>query len=628
MGKQYKPFGTWDSPVTPHMLAGSIRLSDVQWDSDGQTLVWHERRATGGVLVSKMGNDALRDLTDTEYPVSGRVGYGGGNFTVAHGQVYFSSNGRLYKLPLAGGVPQAITPKFGGAAAPKVSPNGQWVAFIHTYEHDDVLALVDVDGKHWPQKIAAGDDFLMQPVWHPNSQQIAYVAWNHPNMPWNGTELRLLTFECDRRGIPFVASQTTLIGDKDTSIFQPEFSPDGRYISYISDATGWGQLYLYDTETNQHQQLTSGEVEHIFPAWIQGLYTYGWTSDGSAIYYICNDKGFFSVWMYDIEHQTSLRIHDLDEYTDFSYLAVAHGQEKIACIASSSLIAPRVVTYSAEEGVQIVRRSTTESLTSAHLSMAQAISWAGHDGEVAHGLYYAPHHAEYEGRGTPPLMVLVHGGPTSQRTATYDEDVQFFTSRGYAVLQVNHRGSTGYGKAYMNKHKNSWGIYDVQDSITGAQYLVDMGLADKERLIIMGGSAGGYTVLQALVDKPGFFKAGVSLFGVANQFGLVKDTHKFEERYSEWLLGELPDAAAVYRDRSPIFHAKKIRDALIVFQGEKDNVVPKNQSDAIVAALRRNGTPHEYHVYKGEGHGFRKPETRIDFYTKTAAFLLEHVIYA
>jgi dipeptidyl aminopeptidase/acylaminoacyl peptidase len=225
-------------------------------------------------------------------------------------------------------------------------------------------------------------------------------------------------------------------------------------------------------------------------------------------------------------------------------------------------------------------------------------------------------------------MVLVHGGPTSQRDASYQEDVQFFTSRGFAVLHVNYRGSTGYGKAYMNMHKGNWGVYDVQDSITGAQHLVNEGLAHQDKLVIMGGSAGGYPVLQALVDKPGFFKAGVCSYGIANQFTLVMDTHKFEERYSDWLLGELPDAAEKYHDRSPLFHAKNIQDALIVFQGDKDVVVPKNQSDAIVAALRRNGTPHEYHVYEGEGHGFRKPENRIDFYEKVMKVLLQYVIFA
>ena len=628
MGKSLKPFGTWDSPVTPHMLAGSIRLSDVQWDSDGQTLVWHERRGADGVLVSKKGNEALRELTDSEYSVAGRVGYGGGNFTVYEGQVYFVSNGRLYKLSLAGGAPEPITPKFGGAAAPRVSPDGRWLVFVHTYDHDDVLALVDTDGESWAQKIASGDDFVMQPAWHPNGTQIAYIAWNHPNMPWNQTELRLITLDDNGRGLPFPVSETTLLADANTAIFQPEFSPDGRYLSYISDVTGWGHLYLYDMESGEHQQITSGAVEHMIPAWSQGLYTYGWTGDGRALYYICADKGFYNVCMYDVDHKISLPINELDEYTSFGYLSVAKNSEKLAMVAASSTIPERVIGYSAEEGVQVVRRSTTESLRAEDLSPAEAITWTGHDGEFAHGLYYAPQNSQYDSNGTPPLMVLVHGGPTSIRDATYDAEVQFFTSRGYAVLQVNHRGSTGYGKAYMDKHKGNWGVYDVQDSITGAQHLVDKGLANPDKLVIMGGSAGGYTVLQALVDKPGFFKAGVCSYGVANQFTLALDTHKFEERYSDWLLGTLPDAAAVYRDRSPIYHAKNITDAMIIFQGDKDTVVPKNQSDMIVAALKRNGTPHEYHVYEGEGHGFRKPETKIDFYNKTIKFLLQYVIFS
>jgi dipeptidyl aminopeptidase/acylaminoacyl peptidase len=223
--------------------------------------------------------------------------------------------------------------------------------------------------------------------------------------------------------------------------------------------------------------------------------------------------------------------------------------------------------------------------------------------------------------------VLIHGGPTGQRGASFDSQAQFFASRGWGVLQVNYRGSAGYGRVYREKLKGNWGIYDVQDAVSGARYMVEDGQVDGDKLVIMGGSAGGFTVLKALEDYPGTFKAGICLYGVANQFTLVADTHKFEERYSDSLLGALPEAAEVYRERSPIFFANKIQDPIAVFQGEDDKVVPRNQSDQIVAALVRNGVPHEYHLYPGEGHGFRKTETIEMFYTAVEKFLKQYVIF-
>jgi dipeptidyl aminopeptidase/acylaminoacyl peptidase len=250
------------------------------------------------------------------------------------------------------------------------------------------------------------------------------------------------------------------------------------------------------------------------------------------------------------------------------------------------------------------------------------------DGNDVHGFFYGPQSADFEGIYAPPLMVLIHGGPTSQRGAGFDAQVQFFTTRGFAVLQVNYRGSTGYGRAYRDMLRGNWGIYDVEDAVSGARHLVAQDRADNDRLVIMGGSAGGFTVLKTLEDYPGVFKAGVCLYGVANQFTLVADTHKFEERYSDSLLGPLPEAAEIYRERSPIYFADKIQDPIIVFQGEDDKVVPQAQSDAIVAALKRSGVPHEYHLYPGEGHGFRKAETIEHFYTAVERFLKEYVIYS
>jgi dipeptidyl aminopeptidase/acylaminoacyl peptidase len=276
---------------------------------------------------------------------------------------------------------------------------------------------------------------------------------------------------------------------------------------------------------------------------------------------------------------------------------------------------------------RILRRSSSEELDRTAFSRPQPLSWRGIDGGQVHGIYFPPHNPDFLGRGKPPLIVSIHGGPTSQVRAIFNPRAQYFATRGYAYLEVNYRGSTGYGRSYWQALYGNWGIYDVQDAVSGAKHLVEQGLADETKLIIMGGSAGGFTVLQALVDHPGFFKAGVCLYGVANQFTLVAETHKFEACYSDRLLGPLPEAAQVYRDRSPVFHADRIQDAVIIFQGEDDQVVPRSQSDEIVASLVRRGVPHEYHLYAGEGHGFRKVETLEHFYKATEKFLRQHVLY-
>lgn len=629
MAKQVRQYGTWKSSISPKSVASGLRLSDVQWDTDGGTLVWLEGRGAQGVLVAQGRGDASRDLTEGEFSVRAKVGYGGGDYTVSGGSVYFAGgDGRLYRQSLSGGGPRPITPAFGHAAAPRVAPNGHWLVYVHSYERVDGLVLVDIEGQLWPQKLIFGTDFVMQPAWHPDGMRLAYVAWDHPNMPWDGTELRVASFECDSRGIPFVVSTETVAGDDKTAIFQPEFSPDGRYMAYISDKAGWTQLYVYDLKQQTHAQLTTIEAEHGRPGWVQGLRTYGWTHDGKALYYLLNDKGFQSLWRYDVSAGKSQRIDAFDEYTDLSQIAVSPTEEAVAVIASSSTLPARVVTYRPTNKTQVERRSSGENIPEGELAAAQAITWKGHDGGTVHGLYYPPTNDRYEGTGRPPLIVNVHGGPTSQVTAGFSADTQFFTSRGFAVLQVNYRGGTGYGKAYMNMLRGNWGIYDVEDSMTGAQHLVDQGLADGSKLVIKGGSAGGFTVLQSLVTKPGFYKAGVCLYGVSNQFLLALETHKFEERYTDSLLGPLPEAADLYRERSPMFHAEKIVDPLIIYQGAEDVVVLRNQSDLIVDSLKARGVTHEYHVYEGEGHGFRRPETLEHFYTTLMKFLTQHVLFA
>ena len=621
-------YGTWKSPIDGAAIASGVNLRDVQWDQAGHTLVWWESRGKTGTLVAQTGRDAPRDLTDRRLNVAGRVGYGGGAFTLGKGSVIFAANDRLYSQALMGGQAKPITPAFGSCAAPAMSPDGKWLAYVHSYEHVDGIALVDADGEQFPRKLAYGTDFVMQPVWRPTGQYLAFIAWNHPQMPWNGSELRLITLAADGAGMPIADDIVTIAGDQETAIFQPEFSPDGSCLAYLSDASGWSQLYCYNLETAQRRQLTFNAAEHGRPAWIQGMRTYGWTGDSRALLYLEISRGFMSLKRHDIDSGANETVAGLEAYSELEQISVARDNDSVAMIASSSLKPPRVISLDKAGRLSIHRRRGAENLHADQLSTAEAISWACDDGEEAHGLFYPPVLRERMPPGKAPLIVNIHGGPTSQRLAGYASETQFFTTRGYAVLQVNHRGSTGYGRAYMNRHRGNWGVYDVSDSLAGVKHLAAAGLIDAGKAVIMGGSAGGFTVLQSLVEHPGFYRAGICSYGVSNQFGLLMDTHKFEERYTYWLLGELPEAAELYRARSPVFQADRIVDPIIVFQGTDDVVVPQDQSDSIVASLRRRGIPHEYHLFEGEGHGWRKPETIETYYSKIERFLLQHVVYA
>jgi dipeptidyl aminopeptidase/acylaminoacyl peptidase len=291
-------------------------------------------------------------------------------------------------------------------------------------------------------------------------------------------------------------------------------------------------------------------------------------------------------------------------------------------------VPPRIVEHDFASGAtRVVARASAESAPPEALARCEAISWLSSDGEIAHGLYYAPASDRFTGPGRPPLVVLIHGGPTSQARAGWNPQAQFFATRGYAVLLVNYRGSTGYGRAYMLKLRGNWGVCDVEDAASGVRHLADAGRIDPERTVIMGGSAGGFTVLQVMTQMPEAFTAGICLYGVANQFHLAAETHKFEAHYLDSLLGPLPEASRLYRERSPLYSAERIKRPLAIFQGEIDRVVPRQQSDTIVEALKQNRTPHIYHVYEGEGHGWRKRETIEHFYRTVEAFLRQYVLF-
>jgi dipeptidyl aminopeptidase/acylaminoacyl peptidase len=621
----------WTSPLKASDLAAELRFSDVMWDSQEETLVWREERSDQGVLVCQSPEDSSpRDLTEG-LSVRARVGYGGGDFTVSHGSVYFVAEGRLYQQAISGAQARPITPADGEFSAPSVSPDGKDVIYVHSHEGTDVLALVGARGKNQPVRLSKGHDFYMHPCWHPQGNRIAWVAWDHPYMPWDSSALYLGEL-ADEQGTPRLTSQEIVAGGLagNTGIFQPTFSPDGRYLSYLSNESGWFNVYLLDVNSGEKELLVGEEAEYGGPAWIQGLRTQAWTADGKALYLLRAKDGFTSLLRFDLQSRELKRIQgEVEHYTSLSQIALSPRGERIALIASSPTSPSRIASVSPKGEVQIHRTSSSKDLSEDYLSRPQSLTWSVQtDSPVkfCYGLYYPPSHPEFAISGPPPTILKIHGGPTSHYSSDYHPDTQFFISRGLAVLELNYRGSSGYGKAYMDALKETWGVIDVQDTRRAAEHLVSEGLADEKRLILMGGSAGGYTVLLSLITHPGFFGAGVCRYGVSNLFTLAADTHKFEKHYLDFLVGTLPQNEKRYRERSPVFSADKIQDPLAIFQGEDDKVVPRDQSDEIVESLVRRGVPHLYRTYEGEGHGWRKSETIQDYYEALEQFLSEFVL--
>lgn len=614
------PHGLWPSPVTPDLLAGQRRLEDVQWDPEGGALVWLERRSGRGVLVARTDEDAPRDLTP-EHSVRAEVGYGGGDFCVRGGRVVYVSEGRLYARGVGPGPARAITPACGQVASPAISPDGGRVLFVHSYEKIDSLALAGTDGQAWPVRLAAGADFYMQPAWHPDGRRIAWIEWDHPGMPWDGTRLRLGRLNPDSTALTEIH---TLAGGPDTPVFQPAFSPDGRHLAYLAGDGEWDSLYVLDLENGQARVLVEGGAL-MQPAWTQGMHLFGWSEGGRSIVFFRGERGFGSLWRVRLDGGAPERI-ETGPYQHFEHVTTVPGDDRLAFAGSAPAIPDRVVSLRGGR-LRIEARSAAESIPAEDLPAPQPIEWAAPDGTPVHGLYYPPTSRVARGEGLPPAIINIHGGPTSQRVANFNAEAAFFATRGYAWLEVNYRGSTGYGRAYMKMLQQKWGLLDVEDAVGGAQALVERGLADGRRLVVKGGSAGGYTVLNCLIRHPGFFRAGVDLYGVAHLIDFNIGTHKFEERYNDSLVGVLPRDAERFRAWSPALHADRIRDPLAIFQGADDRVVPRAHSDAIAAVLKKNGVPHLYRVYEGEGHGWRRAETIRAYYEELEGFLKQYVLF-
>ncbi len=634
--KTILPYGVWLSPVTAGLISQRTRINDVQWSGDGMTLIWDESRSGKNVLVAQSENSARRDLT-TEQAPRGGVGYGGGTFgTALHSDrlVFANSDGRLYQRGLGFEPPHPITPAIGtpaaGIASPTISPDGNWVVYVFSDGVTDLLGLANMNGSQWPSQLVRGADFYMQPAWHPAGDRLAWVEWNHPNMPWDGTRIQLATLAGSP---PHIEHEQLVAGGDACPVQQPLFSPDGRWLSYIEETedSEWENLMLYNLETGERRVLVKGEgFEIASPAWVQGERSTAWSPDSQRMYYFRFTGPNSSLWVVDLARGSSQQV-DTAPYTAISQLMVSPVAgpkgDRLAFLASAPDQPTQVVRWQAGQ-IQIMAYSTAATYDPASLPNPREISWPTSDGETAYGLYYPPENPRFTGEGLPPAILHIHGGPTSIASNQFNGEAAYFTSRGYAYVEVNYRGGTGYGRSYRHAMRQRWGDVDVEDAASCARMLAEKQLADAGKLVITGGSAGGYTVLNTLIRFPGLFKAGVCLYGVANLFALDLDTHKFEKHYNASMIGPLPEAAPRYQAWSPVFHADKIRDALYIFQGSEDKVVPPNQAEEITSALRAHGTPYKFKLYEGEGHGFRKSETIADYLKETERFLQQFVLFA
>ena len=605
--RRIAPYGAWASSIRiDEAVGGAIGLAE-PW-LDGDDTYWLEDRPSQGgrrVLVRAAPDGTTTELTPQPFNVRTRVHeYGGGSYVVAGGVVVFSDfvDGRLYRLDPGSEEPVPITRagpwRFADLRADPSRRRFIAVREDHAASGQPVASIVAIplDGGEDPVILVSGPDFLAAPRPSPDSSSLAWLEWDHPDMPWDASRLRVASF-----GPGGLLEPSTLAaGGPEESIAQPEWSPEG-ILHFVSDRTGWWNLYRL-AEGPSIEALAPMEAEFADPAWVFGRSSYGFLPDGSIV---ATPRRAGRDQLVHI--RPGRLVGDVDTtYTEFEGLIV--GANAVVAVVGSAteptVLARFDPTTLAVAG--ILRRSSSLTLDPAVISEPEAIEFAVGTDRLAHALYYPPRNPDFCGPSDerPPLVVLSHGGPTSNASSALDLTKQLLTSRGIAIVDVDYGGSSGYGRAYRRELAGRWGLVDVDDCVAAADFLVRRGNVDPERLAIAGGSAGGYTTLAALAFRDGF-RAGISRFGVGDLEALAQHTHKFESRYLDGLVGPYPACAATYRQRSPVHVLDQISCPVLVMQGLDDQVVPPAQAEAIVAALEANQIPHAYLAFEGEGHGFR-----------------------
>ncbi|NEO82781.1 MAG: S9 family peptidase [Spirulina sp. SIO3F2] len=605
------PFGTWRSPITSDSIVSSnIALGGVA--VDGETLYWLEGRPSEGgrnVLVQCYSDGTVKDVMPSPFNVRTRVHeYGGGALLIAQGTIYFVNfaDQRLYRQqPGQGQAPVPLTPENSRRYADIVLDNQRdrliCVSENHTQawqEPTNTIAAVDLQTGAVTDLIT-GSDFYSSPRLSPDGTQLAWLDWHHPQMPWDGTRLWVASIQADGR----LGEARCVAGGKTESICAPLWSPEGT-LFFVSDRSNWWNLYaLHGEDVTPVYEMSA---EFGFPHWVFGIQPYRFL-DEQQLLCIYSQQGSSYLARLNLQQQT------LDTIPlPFTSLSALNIQGNQAYFLGSSPTTPTQLVQLDLDTQQIVTLKSASSLEidPNYFSVPEAIEFPTDNGQTAHAWFYPPQNPDFTAllNEKPPLRVKSHGGPTAAASATLDLRIQYWTSRGFAVVDVNYGGSTGYGRDYRQRLQGNWGIVDVADCANVAKYLAVQNRVDGERLAIAGGSAGGYTTLAALTFTD-VFKAGASYYGVSDLEALAQDTHKFEARYLDGLVGRYPEEQEIYQARSPIHHADQLNCPVIFFQGLQDKVVPPNQAEMMVAVLKAKGLPVAYVSFAEEQHGFRQAET-------------------
>ena len=623
------PFGSWPSPVTAELIsAATIRLGQTATFADD--VFWTEGRPQDNgrhALVACSADGSLRDLVPAPFNVRTRVHeYGGGAFVpLGRGAAVFThfDDQCLYRAD-AGRAPQRLTddPGLRHADAVLDRQRHRLIAVREDHTGDDagreaLATLVAIDlASGRAEVLADGHDFFSSPALSPDGRQLAWLTWDHPNMPWDGNDLWLAEIDADGR----LSAPRLVAGGPVESIFQPSWSPGGE-LHFVSDRSGWWNLYRWSEAGTD--ALSPSAAEFGVPQWAFGQSTYGFDGAGRIVCSYLRD-GFSELATLDRDGRLEtlrtpfVSLSELRVGTDFAVFIGATATEAAAVI--------RLDLGSGRH--RVLRASSDAAVDRAFVSVAEPISFPTEDGAEAHAFFYRPTNRDASGPAgaKPPLIVISHGGPTGAADPGFKWSYQYWTSRGFGVVDVNYGGSTGYGRAYRERLDGRWGVVDVDDSVNAARFLIGRGDADPDRLIVRGSSAGGYTTLCALTFRD-FFKAGASHYGIGDLEALVRDTHKFESRYLERLIGAWPANAALYRARSPIHHTERLAAPMILFQGREDRAVPPDQAQAMSDAVAAKGLPVALLMFDGEQHGFRRAvtirrvlEAELAFYGRVFGF--------
>ncbi len=628
------PYGSWKSPITSDLIVKeSIGLGQVKMD--GNDIYWIEMRPSEGgrqVIVRRATAGQNIDVSPREFNARTRVHeYGGGDYVAHDATVYFSNfaDQQIYKQS-AESAPRIISKdsidssvRYADAVMDERRDRIICIREDHRREGREAvneLVAIPNDGNIEARVLVSGRDFYSSPRISPDGSRLAWLAWNHPNMPWDGCELWIGEFDDDGA----VVDQRLIAGGPRESIFQPEWSPDGG-LHFVSDRTGWWNIYRA-SEPGSVENICEMEAEFGVPQWIFGLSTYAFESADKIVCTFA-ERGIWRLGLIDTRTRTLERINVA--YSDIGYLCAAQGRAVFRAGSPGEPLAI-VETDLANRKTKVLQRANKIQIDPGYISEPQPIEFPTENGLTAHGFFYRPKNSDFHGPANekPPLLVKSHGGPTSAAVASLQLGIQYWTSRGIAVLDVNYGGSTGYGRAYRERLNGAWGIVDVDDCVNGAKFLAARGEVDGNRLMIDGGSAGGYTTLCALTFRDDF-KAGASHYGVSDLEALELDTHKFESRYSDTLIGPYLERRDLYVERSPINFTDRLSCPVIFFQGLEDKVVPPNQAEMMVEALRKKGVPVAYVAFEGEQHGFRRAENikrsldgELYFYSRVFGFEL------